>query len=162
MGKLVRKIITLLISLLISVPTMVAQQEVKGVVVDETGKGLQYVNVVAIQMPDSVFMGGIITDETGGFHFTDLPQESLLVFSSIGYQKQVNRATPQMRVVLQEETTMLSEVSVVSRKLVARPTGYTMTLDHNPLVKSKSVLQALNMLPNIDVRDGQINILGRA
>lgn len=161
MERQIRRIITLLISLLISVPTMVAQQEVKGVVVDETGKGLQYVNVVAIQMPDSVFMGGIITDETGGFHFTDLPQESLLVFSSIGYQKQVNRATPQMRVVLQEETTMLSEVSVVSRKLVARPTGYTMTLDHNPLVKSKSVLQALNMLPNIDVRDGQINILGR-
>ena len=83
-----KKCIYFLIVLIAGTYSLFGQHKVRGVVVDIQGKPLEYVNVVAMQQPDSSFISGCATDARGSFRFDNLPSECYLRFSSIGYQAQ--------------------------------------------------------------------------
>ena len=51
-----------------------AGQNVSGQVVDAHGKGIPYINVVALSLPDSAYVTGVMTDSIGRFGF-DVPPE---------------------------------------------------------------------------------------
>lgn len=82
---------------------------VKGVVEDATGP-LPGVNVVVENTTI-----GIITDFDGNFVLNDVPPESTIVFSYVGYKTQkvkVNDTTP-LSILLEEDTQALDEVVVI-------------------------------------------------
>lgn len=54
-----------------------AGQNVSGQVVDAHGKGIPYINVVALSLPDSAYVTGVMTDSIGRFGF-DVPPEGRL------------------------------------------------------------------------------------
>lgn len=156
------RMIRLFTALMLSICALQAQQSVQGIVLDTQGKAIEYVNIVAMRQADSTFVSGCVTDAQGGFKLDNLPSGCYLLFSSIGYQKQSLRATKQMRVILLEAPTKLSEVSVVAHSFKERPGGYTMQIQNTPLMQGKKLLQALELLPHIHIEAGKVNILNRA
>lgn len=56
----------------------VAGQNVSGQVVDARGDGIPYINVVALSLPDSAYVTGVMTDSVGRFGF-DVPPEGRLL-----------------------------------------------------------------------------------
>ncbi|MCF0235519.1 MAG: outer membrane beta-barrel protein [Bacteroidaceae bacterium] len=155
------RLLSFIFVLLLSVSSSLAQQLVKGKVVDVQGNAIESVNVIAMRQADSTYLAGRVTNASGEFQFESLPAESYLVFSSIGYQKQTHPAASQMHVVMEENQGMLSEVSVIARRLKERAGGYAVQLQNNPLMKGKNLSQAIDLLPNLAVENGSIEILGR-
>lgn len=149
------------IALILSTYSLLAQNRVQGIVVDSQGKAIESVNIVAIQKPDSVFISGCLTDGKGYFKFDNLPPECYLLFSSIGYQKQSIRATEQMRVMLQDATTNLSEVSVAGHRIKERSSGYTIWVQNAPFTQGKKVIQVLELLPHINIEQGKVTIINK-
>ena len=58
-------------------------QNISGRVVDETNAPIPYATVVAMQLPDSTFLGGVTTDNDG--RFTLETACDLLKISFVGY-----------------------------------------------------------------------------
>jgi TonB-dependent starch-binding outer membrane protein SusC len=58
------------------------RMEVRGRVIDETGNPLQGVNVLVKESA-----AASVTNEEGGFYFTDLRGNEVLIFSMVGYQR---------------------------------------------------------------------------
>ncbi|MBK5720177.1 outer membrane beta-barrel protein [Dysgonomonas sp. Marseille-P4677] len=58
---------------------------VKGRVLDVTGKPIEYINIVFLNMPDSLYCGGTVTDSLGNFNFSAKEAHFLVEFSLIGY-----------------------------------------------------------------------------
>jgi TonB-linked SusC/RagA family outer membrane protein len=85
--------------------------EVKGVVKDDKGEPIPGVNV----FEKSNVTNGVITGIDGSYNLTVSSQESVIVFSFIGFQEQnINVAgRSEINVTLMEETTGLDEVVVV-------------------------------------------------
>ena len=101
----------LIITLLFFTTTFTYSQNitVKGVVKDATGP-LPGVNVVVENTTI-----GIITDFDGNFVLSDVPPESTVVFSYVGYKTQkikVSDTTP-LSILLEEDTQALDEVVVI-------------------------------------------------
>lgn len=155
------RITSICILLLLGVDVLCAQQRVKGSVVDTAGRALEFVNVVAMKLPDSSFVAGRVTDARGQFYFEGLPQECSLVFSCVGYSSQTHQARPEMKIVLSEEPSTLSELTVVARRVKEHAGGYSIKMQNNPLMKGKSLVQGLDLLPNIHAEQGKISILGK-
>ena len=65
--------------------SMVAQT-VTGRVVDGDGRPLPYANVVAMSLPDSAFVAGVMTRDDGTFTLDAKGAGRLLRFSSVGYK----------------------------------------------------------------------------
>ena len=81
-------------------------------VVDDDGQPLTYANVVALALPDSSFVSGVMTDDDGTFAFVPPQNGSLLRVSSVGYKTvYVERKDDIGTVVLAPESRMLGEVS---------------------------------------------------
>lgn len=83
-------------------------QKVTGRVVDDNGSPLPYSNVIALSLPDSSFVAGVMTDVDGTFTFVPPVDGSLLRFSSVGYKTVfVERKNDVGTVVLAAEQRML-------------------------------------------------------
>ena len=103
-----RRLLTVLSLFLAGTVSVLAQNvSVKGVVVDETGAPMFGVGVV--QQGTS---NGVITD-IGGHFSISVPRNSVLEFSSIGFQTQELAPASDMHVVMVEDRELLDEVVVV-------------------------------------------------
>ena len=60
-------------------------QTLIGWVIDEKSQPLPYANVVLLSLPDSAFVTGTVSDESGAFTLKANPTNLLLRVSSIGY-----------------------------------------------------------------------------
>jgi TonB-linked SusC/RagA family outer membrane protein len=81
---------------------------IHGIVVDNKGESIIGANVIA-----EGTNVGTVTDIDGLFQINVLPGTKL-VFSYIGYESQVVEAKDNMRVILEESSTMIQEVEVVA------------------------------------------------
>ena len=63
----------------------VSAQTFTGKVVDEKSQPLPYANVVLLSLPDSAFVAGTVSDESGSFTLQSEKPDLLLRVSSIGY-----------------------------------------------------------------------------
>lgn len=103
-----RKLSAIIISLLISV-SLSAQNITKGCVKDESGEPLAGVAVFTQLNGKTV---STLTDTEGNFSI-EVPQTSVLTFSSLGFTSTELTASPQMNVVLKQERTILDESVVI-------------------------------------------------
>lgn len=103
-----RKLSVVIISLFISA-SLFAQDRTKGCVKDESGTPLAGVAVFTQLNGKTV---STLTDAEGNFSI-EVPQTTVLTFSSLGFTPTELVASPQMTVVLKQEKTILDESVVI-------------------------------------------------
>lgn len=140
-------------------------QQLTGRVVDDAQRPMEFVNVVAYALPDSVFVAGTITDAEGAFA---LPASStatvkrVLKVSFVGYETQVVEARPGVVVTLRPEATALGEVMVTADRIQRSAGGYTVNLLGSTATQGRQTDEVLTLLPGVTRREGALQVLGQA
>lgn len=140
-------------------------QSVSGKVVDEKNAPLPYVSVMLQNAADSVFVGGVATDEAGMFDIAvDANLNYTLLVSYVGYESVATacNAGNVGTIVLKENAKMLDEVSIIASRTQHNATGYTINLRSSEITKGKQTSDALAFLPGVTNEDGTYKINGLA
>ena len=151
-------------ALLSSVMAFGKAPDLNGVVIDENGEPMPYVNVVMLSLPDSAFVQGAMTDDQGVFQIVTPKDGALLKVSCIGYQTQYLKAAPGLTIRMKEDALLLGEVVVKSQLPKTRVKGEAMrtTVEGTILEKAGTVADALARVPSLEAkRDGAVTVLGR-
>ena len=133
-------------------------QTISGVVLDANNEP-----VIGASVLEKGTTNGTITDLDGQFKLNAKPG-ALLQFSFIGYQTQTVKAAPTMKVILKEDSELLSEVVVVGygTQKKANLTGAVATVDVNKTLDSRPIadigrgLQGAVAGVNITIPTGEI------
>ena len=139
-------------------------QDWGGLVVDEKGEPMPYVNVVLLSLPDSVFVQGAMTDEHGVFKIVTNVNNGVFKVSSVGYQTLYINAGEGLTIQMKEDTQILGEVVVKSQlpKTHAKGDAMRTTVAGTILEKAGTVSDALSKIPSLEAeRDGAVKVLGR-
>ena len=138
-------------------------QNITGRVVDETDAPIPYATIVAMQLPDSTFLGGVTTDNDGRF-VLDMACD-LLKITFVGYepkfvsQPKGNLGTLKMNVV----SSQLQEVTIAAKRpeITSLPDRTVVGVESTLLSSSADGIDMLKKTPGLLV-DGQNNQIGRA
>ena len=134
-------------------------QNISGRVVDETDVPIPYATVVAMQLPDSIFFGGITTDNDGRF-VLDMACD-LLKITFVGYepkfvsQPKGNLGTLKMSVA----SSQLKEVTIAAKRpeITNLPDRTVVGVESTLLSSSADGIDMLRKTPGLLV-DGQNNL----
>ena len=138
-----RRLLNLLMCCCVSLTTFA--QVYSGKVTDEKSQPLPYANVVLLSFPDSAFVTGTVSDESGAFALKTNRDNLLLRISSIGYATIYNKVerSDLGTIQLLPDAQLLGEV-VVGTILEKAGTG-------NDL---------LSKLPGVSAEEGTVNVFG--
>ena len=142
----------------------VAAQVVTGRVVDGGGQPLPYSNVVALSLPDSAFVSGVMTADDGTFTLDTKGEGRLLRFSSLGYKTVYADRRDNMGIVrLEAVSQVLGEVVVKSDLPKTRLKGEGMItgVSGTILEHAGTIERLLDRIPNVSARNGEIEVFGR-
>lgn len=142
----------------------VAAQTVTGRVVDGGGQPLPYTNVVALSLPDSAFVSGVMTSDDGTFTLDTKGEGRLLRFSSLGYKTvYADRKEDMGTVRLDAMSQVLGEVVVKSDLPKTRLKGEGMVtgVSGTLLEHAGTIERLLDRIPNVSARNGKIEVFGR-
>lgn len=107
------KSILLFLSLELLSFCQVMAQDIKGKIVDETGKPISFANVVLLNRQDSSFVKGTVSGNDGGFVIGASCDHGIIKVSSVGYKTAFKDCNgDDVTVVLAEDSKMLGEVVV--------------------------------------------------
>ena len=142
----------------------VSAQTYSGKVTDEKNRPLPYANVVLLSLPDSAFVTGTVSDESGAFTLRGEKPKLLLRVSSIGYATIYNKVEKQDLGTIQllPDAQLLGEVVVkgdlpkVQLKGDAQVTNVTGTI----LEKAGTGNDLLSKLPGVSAEEGTVNVFG--
>ena len=134
-------------------------QNISGRVVDENDAPIPYATVVAMQLPDSTFLGGVTTDNDG--RFTLETACDLLKISFVGYemrfvsQPKGNLGTLKMSVA----SSQLKEVTIAAKRpeITNLPDRTVVGVESTLLSSSADGIDMLKKTPGLLV-DGQNNL----
>ena len=138
--------------------------QIKGVVSDLDSNPIEFANVAVYSLPDSTLIAGTTTDKTGSFLLNaDNSANKLLRVSFIGYETQTLPAKPEQEIVLNYDTTMLSEVVVNGDipRIRLRDDAVVATVENTVLSKAGTANDVLKRLPAITGDDGDFSIFGK-
>lgn len=141
---------------------VISAQGIKGKVVDEAGSPLEFVNVVLLQLPDSTFIQGTITDENGLFSFP--VTGDCLSFSFIGYHPlSIKTSTLGKAIVMTAESKVLNEVVVKGNLPVSKLTadGLKTQIKGSVLSKAGTANDVLRQIPLLKEENGGITVFGK-
>lgn len=155
--------------LLLSVTALccnIAAQNITGKVVDETNRPLEFANVVLLSLPDSTFIQGTISNQTGVFTLPANGQRGLLRISSIGYAnvyKECKESGDLGIIPMQSDTQLLGEVVVKGDLPRTRIKGDAMitNVEGTLLEKAGTAENLLDKIPNVSADDGSVKVFGR-
>ena len=142
----------------------VTAQTVTGRVVDGGGRPLAYANVVAMSLPDSAFVAGVMTADDGSFTLDLKDTGRLLRFSSVGYKTVYADGKADVGTVrLEALTQVLGEVVVKSDLPQTRLKGEGMVtgVSGTLLEHAGTIERMLDRIPNVSARNGEIEVFGR-
>ena len=140
-----------------------SEKRIFGSVVNKEGKPLEYINVSVRNLSDSTFITGKLTDEQGRFAFDSIPVPVCLVFSGVGYKAQQTKAADaEMKIVLEENQTELSEVVVLGSYTTRKPSGaLSVRMQGNPIAEGKNTMEALRYVQGVQVMNNNILVNGK-
>ena len=145
---------------------------VSGKITDEkTGGPLEYVNIVLLSMPDSVFIAGTISNGDGHFRFDNVTQgEYLLKISYIGYESAFSpvhisaSAVDVGNISLKESSVAVAEVIVtppVKPFRTGSSGGVVANVASTLLSTVGTAGDVLQRMPGVTVVDDQISVFGK-
>lgn len=141
-----------------------AAQVVTGRVVDGGGQPLPYSNVVALSLPDSAFVSGVMTAGDGTFTLDTKGEGRLLRFSSLGYKTvYADRKEDMGTVRLEAVSQVLGEIVVKSDmpKTRLKGEGMVTSVSGTLLEHAGTIERLLDRIPNVSARNGEIEVFGR-
>ena len=119
---------SLLAAVVMSGVTFAQTKNVSGKVVDEEGRGLPFVNVVLLSLPDSTIVYGTVTDDKGMFSISADISVGVLQLSMLGYET-VSIPVEEVKgqtIVMEEDMDVLGEAVVKGFMPKTRLTGNSM------------------------------------
>ena len=168
--KIMTKIkLSITIGLIFAVSSIQAQCLLKGSILNEENQRVSNVTIKLLN-PDTTFVKGIISDNTGIYTLSDIPSGHYLIsYSCIGYipkyiQLFVNKKIQQLHpVILQTDTVFLNEIEVTASSYI-RKKDHVLILPNKQQIKHASTgydLLANLMIPGIYISpSGKITSLG--
>jgi len=157
------KHLSLLFLLFLSFALNADAQEVTGTVVNGQRQAIPFTTVALFHQADSAFAGGSVTDENGRFSIAATPgQQFILQVSCVGYKPLFRHCgTGELgEITLEEDTRQLDELTVMGKRIMQRPDGYTVNLQASDIVKGKQTTEMLAFLPGVTYEDGVFKING--
>lgn len=158
----------LIISLFLTIYALggVVGQNITGCLVDDNKAPIPYANVVLLSLPDSIFLGGVVTDDSGYFCFEKPDSRGKLVrISSIGYETAEFLLTKKElgTLILKTATMMLDEAVVVGRRPTYSLKQGTLTTNvENTLLSSLGTANdVLKRVPGLQINDGDVTVFGK-
>ena len=157
-----RCLLSLLMCCCISLATFA--QVYSGKVVDEKSQPLPYANVVLLSLPDSAFVTGTVSDESGAFTLRSEKQNLLLRVSSIGYATIYNKVEKTDLGVIQllPDAQLLGEVVVKGDlpKVQLKGDAQVTNVQGTILEKAGTGNDLLSKLPGVSAEEGTVNVFG--
>ena len=157
-----RRLLSLLMCCCISLATFA--QTFTGKVVDEKSQPLPYANVVLLSLPDSAFVTGTVSDESGAFTLKANPTNLLLRVSSIGYATIYNKVRKSDLGVIQllPDAQLLGEVVVKGDlpKVQLKGDAQVTNVQGTILEKAGTGNDLLSKLPGVSAEEGTVNVFG--
>ena len=141
-----------------------AAQTVTGRVVGDDGRPLPYTNVVALSLPDSAFVDGVMTRDDGTFTLDTKGEGLLLRFSSLGYKTlYADRRSDMGTVSMASVAQVLGEIVVKSDLPKTRLKGEGMITDVGGTILEHvgTMERLLDRIPNVSAGNGEIEVFGR-
>ena len=139
-----------------------SSQVLKGKVVDENNNAVEFANIVLLNLPDSSFIAGTVSNPDGTFSFEKTAD--LVKISSIGYTtvycKPKELTQP---VILREETNQLNEVVIKARlpKYKQTAEGLQTKVKGTALSSVGSASDVLRNMPLIKEENGNFSVFGK-
>lgn len=157
----------------LSMNAQTGQIVLSGVIEDNKGVPQENATILLLNVSDSSFVSGTVTDLYGKYEFPDIPKGSyLLEIAMLGYVKQVRTVTVNKgkkqtlpTIVMEEDVQMLSGITVTAaKKQIELEAGKTIVNLSSSLAGTKSTaFEALKNVPGVLVReDGSIYLYGQA
>lgn len=156
----------IVLAVLVGMAAVCRAEVIGGKVEDETEKSAEGIAVVALQLPDSVYMGGTVTDSTGVFRIETkaMPAKFLLRAEGIGYEKTLTEGHIGLdnKIVVTHGGIALEEVSVTARPRTEVTAGKFTFYPGELVNKVNDAFAVLKYAPLLEVSDFKdgISIVG--
>lgn len=157
----------ILIGLLVGVITNVLAQEITGKVTDRSGNPVPFANVILMNVRDSVFITGTVTDDGGHYLMKcNEPAGNLIVKATyIGYEPFVAlfKDLTFGNIVLKDASTQLDEVVIKANRPTFKMDAGALTakIQNTTLSRLGDASDVLAQLPFISGSDGKFAVFGR-
>ena len=165
------KKVLIIVTVLLSVCYVNAQQTFSGRVVDEQNNPIEFANVALLSLPDSAWIGGTTTNETGSFSFKIATQANdyFLKISFLGYLPALivldkNSSSNIGDITLQVDSKQLQEINVIGQtpKITFSNGKFTADIEHSIAAQGNSLESLLNQLPGVWASSNGISAFGNA
>ena len=139
---------------------------VRGRILDAESAPVPYCSVSILESRDSTVLGGAVSDTEGRYslHFEQAGRY-LLCYDHLAYEScyrtvEVPEAQTLPDVILRPASRHIDEVVVVARNTEYRAGRYEVNMLGNPIVRNRSVMQVLDLLPGLRVSENTLSIKG--
>jgi len=165
-----KKTLLILVSTILSI--QINAQTVHGYIKDKENNPITYANVVILSSKDSTFQTGGVSDETGKFQFESLHKGSyILKCSYLGYSDHFtplnicnsNDKIDLGTIVLNENTEMLSEITITVNRLRVYSKGGSIVTDiaNSSLKNIGSAKEVMKHIPGIIATKDKYEVFGK-
>ncbi len=152
---------------IISVECLYSQTSIKGKVINTNGKPVEFATVQLLF--ESKNNQSAITDSLGNYYLEATKKGNCeLLTICLGYysgQKKITlKNDTTVNFVLQVDTTILNEVTIVGQKdlIQAKSDRYVVNISGNIETKGKETTDILKQLPNLNITRQSLNIFGKS
>lgn len=162
-----KKIVFILILFLSSLSSVAQITNVTGRVQEANGSPLEFVNVVLLSLPDSTFVGGVTSDETGKFSIKlNKPYSTLILKTSyLGYSNNFKKITANDAgaIVMSEAEQMLEAIVVKGTRnhFKMENGGISADIANSPLKNIGTANEVLEKLPFVVKEGDAFTVLGK-
>ena len=162
-----KKIVLTLILFLSSLSSVAQIANVTGRVQEANGSPLEFVNVVLLSLPDSTFVGGVTSDETGKFSIKlNKPYSTLILKTSyLGYSNSFKKITANDAgaIVMSEADQMLEAIVVKGTRnhFKMENGGISADIANSPLKNIGTANEVLEKLPFVVKEGDAFTVLGK-
>ena len=167
MKRKITLVVAAIVCLCLSFPASAKRQnqtpDWKGIVMDEKGEAMPFVNVILLSLPDSTVIDGAITDEQGQYEIASHQINEELLVSMIGYQSVRISRGMDCNVRLQPTADMLGEAAVtaVMPKTKLTGEGLSTSVKGTVLENVGSARDALSRVPGVIRGREGLEVIGR-
>ena len=161
----------ILLIVVLSAQSVIAQSEVRGQIVDQKGQGVVAANVSVYTLPDTTFLTGTMTDTSGRFTL-EVDQKDVLLLKTtyIGLLPFAKKINPNEKetidlgtITLEEDEEVLETLEVKDRITRVEMNGDTTEFNVNSLQLNQSAVleDVINQLPGVTFQNGQLMANGQ-
>lgn len=162
--------LSILFFLLMASPMVLAQRKLRGIVKNEKGESLEFINVVVLDGIDSTLLGGAVSNESGGYELSVIKNQVIVRASGIGFRTYTSERldlNDTLRetvydIILSNDLTSLNEVVIKgSKQLIERKLGkLIINIGEGEFKTVNNSIALLSRLPELFI-DNSGNLLFR-